>query len=123
MPEAYEYQSKAERTTGHIKSWCEENEVDFHAYTEWHLSLTVNGKRLDIWPKSFKCHNVKANRHDVIKGDLIDYLNGWLNDEPEHTKKKETKHELLATYINNRFGTSLGPHHAEEIARYVLNNY
>lgn len=109
--------------TEHIKSWAKENEVEFKAYSEWHLSLTDKDKRLDIFPKTLKTHNVKVNRWDLIKGDLIDYLNGWLNDEPEHTQRAATKQELLSQYINNRFGTSLTPENASEIAKYVIAHY
>lgn len=92
--------------------------MDFHAYTEHHLSLSDKGKRLDIWPKRLKYHNVKTNKRGVTGRDLIGFLDRWINSEPEPTKD-----ELLSQYINNRFGTSLEPHHAAEIARYIINNY
>lgn len=108
------------QTTEHIKSWAEENEVEFKAFTDWHLSLSDKGKRLDIWTgkKRLTFRNVKTEKFGMIKGDLIDFLNGWLNGEAE-----PTKNELLATYINNRFGITLTPENAAEIAKYIKNQY
>jgi hypothetical protein len=62
-----------------LEKWCKANPVSFYHVTDYQIRVTKGTRKLDLFPKTGKYHDIGSNKRGFVEERVAEFLDKFFN--------------------------------------------